>query len=335
MVAQIDKNYISYRPSRVWSRLVSYVAFEGRPITTRGRWINVFLFQNFKLIRLIPQAKKIAPPVFIVGTGRSGTTILGVVMSMHKDIGFLNEPKVIWASLNKNDDLIGSYSEGDARYRLYEKDASSSIVQGAHRIYGAYLKICRSKIVLDKYPEMIFRVPYLKKIFPNSKFLFLSRNGWDTCSSINQWSERLGEEKNGKVHNWWGVDDRKWLLLVEQLIPEHSDLSPHKELLLEMSDHRHRAAVEWIVTMREGVSLLNSFPEAVLHIPFERLASNTEETMDKVSKFLDLRDDQVFEDYARDTLKPTESKPHFALPDFLVDPFLETQRIINEAANGQ
>src|SRR5690606_35119428 len=105
----------------------------------------------------------------------------------------------------------------------------------------------------------------------DARFLFLSRDGWDTCTSIEKWSSRLGHEAHGEQHDWWGVNRRKWELLVDQIVPEHSDLAAHKSELKALEDHRLMAAVEWIVTMREGMSLLHQFPEDVLHIPYHQL----------------------------------------------------------------
>jgi len=96
MLAQIDKEYISMRPWKLFSRLVSYALFEGRPLTTRGRWINPLIFSLFKIEKKLPQIKKVERPIFILGTGRSGTTVLGIVFSMHNQVGFLNEPKALW-----------------------------------------------------------------------------------------------------------------------------------------------------------------------------------------------------------------------------------------------
>ena len=81
---------------------------------------------------------------------------------------------------------------------------------------------------------------------------FSSRNGWDTCHSIATWSERLGVQVNGEKHDWWGVNDRKWTLLVEQLIKTDPAFSEIADEIKNFERHLDRAAVEWIVTMREG-----------------------------------------------------------------------------------
>ena len=218
MIAQINNEYIKARPSKLYSRLLSYALFEGRPLTTRGRWINSLIFFLFWIEKKLPLMKKVQKPTFILGTGRSGTTILGILLSMHKQVGFLNEPKALWHSVNQHEDLIGSYTMEDAHYFLNADDADDKQKKEIHKLFGAYLRTTFSQRVVDKYPELIFRVPYVKELFPDAKFLFLVRNGWDTCGSINYWSERLGKASETETHDWWGRDNRKWNLLVEQVI---------------------------------------------------------------------------------------------------------------------
>ena len=96
MPAQIDRRYVRASPFKACGRLVSWSLFEGRPLTTRGRWINPLVFALYGIQRRLPQLHRVERPIFIVGTGRSGTTVLGTVLSLHRELGFLNEPKALW-----------------------------------------------------------------------------------------------------------------------------------------------------------------------------------------------------------------------------------------------
>ena len=325
MIAQVDSNYLRTRPWKLWSRMISYALFEGRPLTTRGRWINPLVFAHLALEKHLPQFKKVEKPVFILGTGRSGTTILGIILSMHREVGFLNEPKALWHAIYPKEDLIGSYSRGTARYRLGEEEATAKTRQAAHRIFGAYLATTFSKRAVDKYPELIFKLPFVKKIFPDAKFLFLVRNGWDTCYSIEGWSDRLGQTVNNETHDWWGVNRRKWNFLVEQLVPEHSDLALHIKGIHDWTNHTDMAAVEWILTMREGMRLLEEFPDDVLRVNYEDLCSNSSEVLTDMVEFLDLKkDDSRFYLYAEATLQAVTPKSSFPLHHSIENAFLDT-----------
>lgn len=44
MIAPIDTDYLRYGLARTARRLASYLLFEGRPLTTKGRFINAAVF---------------------------------------------------------------------------------------------------------------------------------------------------------------------------------------------------------------------------------------------------------------------------------------------------
>ena len=312
MIAQINPNYIKTRPMKAVTRFMSYALFEGRPLTTKGRWINPLVFSILKTVsKHKNRYKSVEKPIFILGTGRSGTTILGIVLSMHRDIGYLNEPKAIWHVIYPYEDIIGSYSRGEANYRLTDEDATDDIRHRAAQMFGAYLTATCSKRIVDKYPELIFRVDFVRALFPDARFIFLVRNGWDTCHSIANWSKRLGIEVNGEKHDWWGVDDRKWRLLVEQLVKTDPIFSEFADEVKGFERHLDRAAVEWVVTMREGLRLMQNSADCVQLVRFEDLTAAPDETLAKLCDFCELPPDSTFREYARQTLHPVPARQPF------------------------
>lgn len=326
MIAQINDEYIKTRPLKLYSRLLSYVLFEGRPLTTRGRWINPLIFFLFQIEKKLPLMKKVEKPIFILGTGRSGTTILGIMLSMHKQVGFLNEPKALWHSVNPHEDLIGSYTMDEAYYFLDAKDANEKQKKAIHKIFGAYLRTTFSQRVVDKYPELIFRIPYVKALFPDAKFLFLVRNGWDTCGSIKYWSERLGKTSEDETHDWWGRDNRKWNLLVEQVIKKDSYYTDVEKIIDEVTSHLDMAALEWIATMRQGLRVMEQYPDSILRVNYEELVLSPETVLTDIRTFCELEDDSVFIEYGKETLKPVKPKDPFPLHPLIKPLFLETMK---------
>lgn len=324
MVAQLDSLYLRIRPLKAWSRLLSYALFEGRPLTTRGRWINPLVFAHFALEKKLPQMRCVKKPIFILGTGRSGTTVLGMVLSMHHDVGFLNEPKALWHAVHPEEDIIGSYTRQSARYRLSAEEASVERVVDAHKLFGAYLTATMSERVVDKYPELIFRLPFVKAIFPDAKFIFLVRNGWDTCQSIEGWSNRFVAQIGEEQHDWWGVNRRKWDIIVEQLVPEHPDLASSAKEMSSWTKHTDMAAVEWIVTMREGLSLVERYPSDVLRVDYECLCATPNESLVEMLSFLELAEDDKFLQYGVETLKPTVKRQPFDLHPAISEAFSDT-----------
>lgn len=324
MVAQIDNLYFKTSFTKTLSRLVSYGLFEGRPLTTKGQWINPLIFKLFAIAQKLPQLKQVKQPIFVIGTGRSGTTILGVVLSMHQQVGFLNEPKAIWHTIYPQEDLIGSYSQGKACYRLGAEDVTESAVKTANRLFGAYLTAVGSSRLVDKYPELVFRVPFVRKIFPDAKFIFLVRNGWDTCQSIDNWSKRLGTNVADDTHDWWGVNNRKWHLLVDQIVANNPDLQDNLATIKNYSDHTNMAAVEWIVTMQEGLKLVDRFRDNVYLLKYEDLVGQPKNSLQKLMQFCELPPDEKMFDYAAKTLGSRSNYQTFALPPEIASVFEKT-----------
>lgn len=326
MVAQIDRMYAYTRPAKVLGRLIGYALFEGRPLTTKGRWFNAIVLPFLSLLKRIPCPRRVKSPIFIVGTGRSGTTILGSVLSIHKRVGFLNEPKALWHSAVKCEDLIGSYSKRPGRYRLDRSDAVARVNMAMHRLYGWYSAATLSRRVVDKYPELIFRAPFVRELFPDAKFLFLYRNGWDTCRSITKWSERLGRREGGAVHDWWGLNNRKWRLLVEQLVVDDPELADHVDEIGALSNHADMAAVEWIVAMREGLRISREYPAAVHAVCYEELVKEPRKVLMEISDFCELGPDPVLMEYGEKVLRSEGSPVPFALHRAIEHAFRRTMR---------
>lgn len=325
MIAQINSDYIKTRPTKALTRLMSYAFFEGRPVTTKGRWINPIVFSILKTAaRSNRRFTPIEKPIFILGTGRSGTTVLGIVLSMHKDVGYLNEPKAIWHLIYPHEDIIGNYSLSPAKYRLTSEDATDAMCQRAAQMFGAYLSVTGSKRLVDKYPELIFRVDFVRSVFPDARFIFLVRNGWDTCHSIANWSKRLGVQVSGERHDWWGVDDRKWQLLMDQLVTADADLKNVIEDVQNFDRHLDRAAVEWVLTMREGLHLMKNLSDWTYKIHFEELTSKPEKTLSPLCEFCELPTDRTFLNYARHTLNPVPPREPFDLHPKIAPIFYDT-----------
>ncbi len=312
MIAQINPSYIKTRPMKALTRLISYAFFEGRPVTTKGRWINPLVFSLLKTVSTNNRKyKPIKKPIFILGTGRSGTTILGIVLSMHREVGYLNEPKAVWHLIHPHEDVIGNYSQSDAKYRLTAEDATNEMRQRAVQMFGAYLTTTRSERLVDKYPELIFRVDFVRALFPDARFIFLVRNGWDTCHSITNWSKRLGGEVNNEKHDWWGVNDRKWQLLVEQLVKTDPLFSEIADEVKHFERHLDRAAVEWILTMQEGLRLMQASSDCIHLVRFEDLTLDPDKTLAALCDFCELPADSKFREYSRQTLHPVPPRKPF------------------------
>lgn len=329
MIAQLDSTYVKTRPSKAIVRVLSHLFFQGRFLTTPHRWLNRFILAELACLKRLPRLKSVQQPIFIVGTGRSGSTILGKVLSMHRDVGFLNEPKAMWYALCPQEDVNGHFSKGPAFYRLAPQDATPPVREGAHRVFGAYLALTCSRRVLDKNPEMVFRIPFIQAIFPDAKFLFLVRNGWDTVSSIVAWSKRRGMQTREGLEDWWGLDQRKWHLMIEQLVPTEPLLCSTFKEIDAYTQHKDMAAVEWVLTMQEGLRAMVSQPDSIHLVRFEDLTQRPKEVLQETLSFCGLPQDDVFMSYAQQALKPVSPRKRWALPSAVEPAFLGAMQALD------
>lgn len=324
MPAQIDRALLATRPTKALERLVAWALVEGRPVTTRGRWINPLVFALGSLAAHLPESARAARPVFVLGTGRSGTTWLARTLGLHRELSFLNEPKALWHRVHPGQDVIGSYAATPGRLVLGAEDATAPVARRARRLHGAFACLTGGRRVLDKYPEMLFRVPFLRAIFPGATFVIAAREGWATARSIERWSALHGRTAGGARHDWWGVGERKWRSLVQECVPGEADLAPAAPALGALTGTRERAALEWTLSLRVAQRLLGA-PDVVL-VRLEDLARAPEAELARVLAACALAPDPRVLAYARRTSQPAPRGEPFALPEPLAGAFARTAK---------
>lgn len=269
MVAQLSGDYVRIAGlSATWRRLLSYVMFEGRPATTRGQWFNPAVRLNLRLGQRVG-GPRIEQPIFVIGVGRSGTTHLGKLLSAHPEVGWLNEPKLMWNTIWPGEDVSGFYSPSGT-FDIPPSCVTPEVRRRAERIIGYYLKAVRADRLVDKYPELTYRVPFIRALFPDARVIAIVRRPEDFVNSVVQWNDRhaLGNQ------DWWGVGRRKWVNLCEQVVPRHQDLTEKLESLGRSPTIAEMAATEWIVGMRAIAA-----SETDLTVRYEDLATDPEPTM--------------------------------------------------------
>lgn len=284
MVAQLDRQYAAVvGPRGTARRAASYALFEGRPATTKGQWFNPVVRANLSrgLKRAQPALDR---PIFILGVGRSGTTHLGKLLSAHPDVGWLNEPKMIWYLARPGEDVSGFYAPS-GRYALGAENATGEVRQRAHRLFGHYLKSVGATRLVDKSPALTFRVSYLKALFPDSILLAIVRRPEDFVNSVSSWND----DKAVRTEDWWGVRDSKWLTMREELLAADPDLADvyEREVARPLSPNE-RSATEWVLGMK---AIAKARSEIAMTIRYEDLATSPAETMARLLEACELSGD--------------------------------------------
>ncbi len=119
--------------------------------------------------------------VFIVGSPRSGTTILGELLDKHPQVSQWYEPYFVW-------DKGFRLTAHDERT---EEDATPKVQKQILKDFCAYKKRKKCSVLIDKSPRNSLKIHFILKIFPQARFVHLLRDGRDVTLSIHkEWQRR-------------------------------------------------------------------------------------------------------------------------------------------------
>ncbi len=118
---------------------------------------------------------------FIVGAPRSGTTVLGDILSQHPRIVTWYEPHFVVEKHVpcREDDVLTTAEAGELARRYIRQQ------------FSRYGQLAGAEVVVDKSPRNSLRIPFLRSVFPDAKFVHIVRDGRDTVLSMRkQWERR-------------------------------------------------------------------------------------------------------------------------------------------------
>jgi hypothetical protein len=230
---------------------------------------------------------EMSDPVFILGCGRSGTTILGTVLAKHKKITYLNEPRQLWSMVYPETDVWGS---SQASLQLTANDASEIKNKRIRRFF--YFETIRtgSPVLIEKLPVNSFRLGFIDRIFPSARYIHIIRNGLEVASSIDNLC------KQGK---WFHSNPYRWQQLLEYARQNDDAAGLHH---LCVSDYE-KALFEWRLSVAAIKRFLKSRPlESYKEITYDELVSDPVTTVTNILSFLGLEENPDVTDYAQNKI---------------------------------
>jgi LPS sulfotransferase NodH len=223
------------------------------------------------------------PIAFLIGCGRSGTTILGNILSQHPQISYYFEPYHLWAAIDRKTDVLNLYHSGNASLLMDESDASNT---SRDRFYQLFRSEFSHQLVLEKTPLNALRIGYLNAIAPQAKFIHLVRDGVDVSYSIARLANTNAYNIAGKpkLNQWWGVNHAKWQTLVRDGV----NAGYHAEEIHDLQTNASKGAYEWLVSLNE----VNRWKKALDHrfqeFSYEALLANPESILKQICDFLEI-----------------------------------------------
>jgi hypothetical protein len=123
-------------------------------------------------------------PIFIGGAGRSGTTLLRVILDSHSHIACGPEIKVLPT-------IAGLWADFQTKYAAFlshSRIGPAEIDQAFRGLVLSLLEPLRKHEgkarIAEKSPNNVFYFPHLHRIFPDATFLHMIRDGRDVVASL-------------------------------------------------------------------------------------------------------------------------------------------------------
>ncbi|RLS90937.1 MAG: sulfotransferase [Planctomycetota bacterium] len=145
----------------------------------RRRW-NAYRLQRSHFYR--GDAVSLADAVFIIGCGRSGTTLLRAMLERHPRLWSGPESAAFVEAI---DPWILSWQFGtDLGKTRALLATSSTAVEFADRYFGECARDAGKARWVEKTPSHVKCLPYLLTSFPNARFIQMIRDGRDVACSL-------------------------------------------------------------------------------------------------------------------------------------------------------
>lgn len=127
-------------------------------------------------------SNELKPPIIILGNTRSGTTIVQKVTAVHPEVVDWYEPRTLWLYADP----------GRAHDEFGEDDATDKVKRHVRAQFLKYQKQHGNRVVMEKTPANILKIPYVRAIFPEATYLFIVRNPFSFISSVElKWQRTL------------------------------------------------------------------------------------------------------------------------------------------------
>jgi hypothetical protein len=113
------------------------------------------------------------PPILLLGNVRSGTTMVQNLIDLHPAVTVWVEARPVW-----------NYADPGRKHdRFDETDATPKVINYIRKRFLRFQREHGNLQIMEKTPHNVVRIPYVRKIFPESKLIYLIREPLAQLSS--------------------------------------------------------------------------------------------------------------------------------------------------------
>lgn len=128
-------------------------------------------------------------PIVIVGAPRSGTTVLGRLLSAHPELFHVKEPRLTWR--------FGNDAKSDM---LAPEDARPEVRRHIRSAFAAAIRQGEKQRLLEKTPSNSLRMGFVDRVLPGCLFVHIIRDSTESILAIRRyWQEYARGVKPGKL----------------------------------------------------------------------------------------------------------------------------------------
>ena len=220
------------------------------------KYLSYFSFHNQKPLN----------PVFVIGCGRSGTSLLARLLRYHPEIAaFPDEANHLWHPKvypwYRTMPPIPPFWVDPYKYTQYSIKSRTSIDDSKIRsIFGTFQRLINRPVFLSKSAMITFMIPYIDYLFDNPRYIHIYRDGRAVALSFAK-KEQMTINVNSHVFK------------------ERGYVYSFDNLLL-------RSASLWAEHIMEIERLKPKLKDRLIEVSYEDLVNNTSDTLNFIFNFL-------------------------------------------------
>lgn len=239
-------------------------------------------------------------PIFVIGTHRSGTTLLGRAMGHHPEVLYWEEPRHVWArghNFRPDDTLTAA-------------DATPGVAGRVRRRFERHLRSSGRPRLVEKTPSNCLRLEFIHEIFPDALFVHILRDGRAVVSStdVKTRTDKLDPRlylrrlKGTPIWEWPALVPRAWHTAVRRLRGREMAFwgpqPPGWRQWLREDERLVMLAKQWRYTLEPVLDFRESVPASRwLDVRYERLVIDPAGHARELERFCRLRRSPEFESH--------------------------------------